>query len=153
MLIRSVGREDVPAVVELVRATLTEFGITFGEGAETDAQLSSLPESYDSVGGAFFVAVDDDGTLLGTAGVALVEPGVYELRKMYLLPSARGRGLGQQLFDRCLGTVKQRSATKLVLDTTEKMTAAIAFYERNGFTRDDSQRRASRCSRGYVKTL
>jgi hypothetical protein len=29
------------------------------------------------------------------------------------------------------------------------MTAAIAFYERNGFVRDDAQRRASRCSRGY----
>lgn len=145
---RPVRREDVPAVVALVRATLAEFGITYGQGAETDTQLESLPESYEAPGGAFFVGVDGP-TLLGTAGVMPVEPGVFELRKMYLAPEARGRGLGQRLFEACLSAAKARGATRLVLDTTEQMTAAIRFYERNGFVRDDAQRRASRCSRGY----
>ena len=86
--VRAVERTDVNAVVELVRTTLAEFGIQFGVGADTDAQLSHLPESYTSDGGAFFVALDDD-TLIGTAGIALVEPGVFELRKMYLRARAR----------------------------------------------------------------
>ena len=147
-MIRPVEAKDVEAVVELVRTTLAEFGIVFGLGAETDAQLQQLPESYTSQGGAFFVAVDGDA-LIGTAGVAPVEPGVFELRKMYLRPATRGRGVGQQLFEACLAHVKAQGGRRIVLDTTEQMTAAIAFYERNGFVRDDSQRRASRCSRGY----
>ena len=147
-MIRPVESKDVAAVVELVRTTLGEFGITFGLGAATDEQLLHLPASYTADGGAFFVAVEGDA-LIGTAGVAPVEPGVFELRKMYLRPAARGKGVGQQLFEACLAHVRAKAGRRVVLDTTEQMTAAIAFYERNGFVRDDSQRRASRCSRGY----
>jgi putative acetyltransferase len=79
----------------------------------------------------------DDGALLGTCGVFPLGGGDWELRKMYLDAAARGRGVGR----------------RLVLDTTEQMTRAIAFYEANGFVRDDAQVRGSRCSRGYARTL
>lgn len=151
-MIRPVEKKDVSGVVELVRTTLAEFGIEFGKGASTDDQLRELPQSYSAEGGAFFVALEGDA-VIGTAGVAAIEPGVFELRKMYLHPSTRGKGLGQKLFDACLAHVVARGGKRIVLDTTEKMTAAIAFYERNGFVRDDSQRRASRCSRGYRRDL
>lgn len=152
MMIRHVEAGDVAAVVELVRTTLAEFGIVFGEGAETDVQLEQLPGSYTGSGGAFFVAVDE-AQVIGTAGLALVEPGLFELRKMYLRPEARGRGVGQLLFDACLAHAIAHGGKRIVLDTTEKMTTAIAFYERNGFVRDDTQRRAPRCSRGYRREL
>ena len=45
---------DVAAVVELVRVTLAEFGLTFGTGSATDAQLRDLPGSYVDHGGGFF---------------------------------------------------------------------------------------------------
>lgn len=151
-MIRPVEARDVAAVIELVRTTLGEFGIVFGEGADTDAQLAQLPGSYTAAGGAFFVAVDGE-RVIGTAGVALVEPGLFELRKMYLRPETRGRGVGQLLFDACLAHVRTHGGRRIVLDTTEKMQAAIAFYERNGFIRDDTQRRAPRCSRGYRRDL
>lgn len=41
-LVRPVRAEDVSAVVELVRAVLAEFGLTFGDGSETDAQLADM---------------------------------------------------------------------------------------------------------------
>jgi len=148
MQLREVTPGDVPQVVELVRATLAEFGLEFGKGAVTDEQLHALPGSYTSEGGAFFVALEG-GELLGTAGVAPVGEGVFELRKMYLAPSSRGRGVGRQLLDACLRHCRARGAKRVVLDTTEKMTAAIAFYEKHGFVRDDTQVRGSRCSRGY----
>jgi GNAT superfamily N-acetyltransferase len=146
--LRPVLRQDVPSVIALVRRTLDEFGITFGVGAETDAQLEALPGSYTSVGGAFFVACEGEA-LLGTAGIAPVEAGVFELRKMYLDPKARGGGMAQALFDACIAPARTHEARMVVLDTTEQMTRAIRFYERNGFVRDDAQRRSSRCSRGY----
>ena len=150
--IRAVEAPDVPAVVELVRATLGEFGIVFGQGASSDDALSGLPRSYTAEGGAFFGAFEA-AALIGTAGIGPVGPGVFELRKMYLRPAARGQGVGQRLLDACVGHVRSRGGAQIVLDTTEQMAAAIAFYERNGFVRDDSQRRASRCSRGYRRDL
>jgi putative acetyltransferase len=144
---------DVPAVVALVRTVLAEFDLSFGEGAATDDQLASLPGSYVEHGGAFWVAVDADAKLLGTAGVFPLDPGVFELRKMYLDPAARGRGVGQRLLDESLAWARAQGGRRMVLDTTDKMTSAIRFYEANGFIRDDSQKRAARCSRGYAKEL
>jgi GNAT superfamily N-acetyltransferase len=94
--------------------------------------------------------------MLGTCGVfplQPVTPDTFELRKMYLRPAARGRGLGTQLLDVAVAWVKHRGGRRIVLDTVEAMTRAIAFYEAHGFVRDDEQIRGSRCSRGYVRML
>ena len=141
----------MPAVVTLVTAALAEFGLTFGVGAATDAQLRALPGSYTDGGGQFWAAREarDDGRLLGTAGVYPVASGVYELRKMYLTPAARGRGVGAQLLDVALAWTRAAGGTAMVLDTIEAMTRAIAFYEAHGFVRDDAQIRGARCTRGY----
>lgn len=149
-VIREVVPEDVPDVIRLVAETLAELGLSFGCGSETDEQLRALPASYE--GGAFWVAYDGS-RLLGTCGMYPVKPGVFELRKMYLRPAARGTGLGKQLLDTALGWARERRATHVVLDTMEKMTRAIAFYEAHGFVRDDTQIRGSRCSRGYIRAL
>ncbi|HUQ01752.1 MAG TPA: GNAT family N-acetyltransferase [Kofleriaceae bacterium] len=114
--VREVTSADVPAVIELVSATLAEFGLTFGVGSPTDDQL-------------------------------------HELRKMYLRPAARGARLGARLLDVALAWSRAQGAVRMVLDTTEGMTRAIAFYEANGFVRDDSYIRGARCSRAYVRAL
>lgn len=151
--VRPVREPDVPAVVEIVREVLAEFGLRFGEGSKTDDEVLALPRSYSENGGAFWIATDATGKIIGTCGVSPVGPGTYELRKMYLLPAARGLGVGQRLLDESVAWVRAQGGRRMVLDTTHQMTRAIAFYESNGFTRDDSQIRGSRCSRGYVKDL
>jgi putative acetyltransferase len=148
-VIRPVAARDVPGAVELVRDTLFEFGMTFGVGSETDDQLRGLPASYQGSGGEFWIAADADGRVVGTAGVFPVEPDVYELRKMYLRKETRGHGLGARLFYTCLAFCRERGARAMVLDTHDGMTDAIAFYERRGFIRDDTQKRGARCTRGY----
>ena len=151
--IRRVQTADVPSVVALVRETLAEFGLTFGQGAETDAPLLSLPASYESSGGAFWVATTATGALVGTCGVAPVAPGVFEVRKMYLRPAARGSGVAQRLLDECVTWARAHGGRRLVLDTIDAMDRAIRFYERNGFVRDDAEIRGSRCTRGYSRNL
>ena len=140
-------------MVALVRETLAEFGLRFGEGSKTDDELARLPASYDSAGGAFWVAVDEGGCVIGTCGVFPVAPGDMELRKMYLHPRSRGTGLGKLLLEESIAWCRARGAGRIVLDTTEQMTRAIAFYEANGFERDDAQVRGSRCSRGYARRI
>ena len=147
--IRPVTAADVPAVVDLVTRVLAEFGIAFGEGSATDAELARLPAAYVDAGGAFWVAAAEDGQLFGTVGVYPLTPSVLELRKMYLAQAARGLGLGKRLLTTALAHARAAGAHEVVLDTTEEMRDAIVFYERHGFVRDDAQIRGSRCSRGY----
>lgn len=153
MQIRRVQIQDVPEVIEHVVRVLAEFGLEFGVGSATDDALRSLPGSYDDCGGAFWIAREDDGVLLGTCGVTRLDAERFELRKMYLLPQSRGRGLGSRLLELAVDWAQAHGAKRLVLDTTDAMTAAIAFYERSGFVRDDNEIRGSRCSRGYALTL
>jgi putative acetyltransferase len=151
--VRFVREADVPRVLEIVRAVLEEFGLRFGEGATTDDDLASLPASYSARGGAFWVAEGEGGEILGTCGAFPVAPQTYELRKMYLVPAARGLGLGKALLDACLAWARAQGGARMVLDTTEKMDRAIAFYENSGFVRDDAQKRGARCTRGYTRDL
>lgn len=153
VVIRAVEAGDVGEVVTLLRAVLAEFGLRFGEGSATDAQVLALPGSYRDHGGDFWIARDGDGALLGTCGVFPVAPATFELRKMYLDARARGRGVGARLLDAAEGWCRAQGGRQLVLDTTHQMTAAIAFYESRGFVRDDAQIRGSRCHRGYAKAL
>jgi putative acetyltransferase len=150
--VRPVSAADVSAVISLVTEVLAEFGLVFGVGAATDAPLLGLPASYEDVGGAFWVA-EEAGFIIGTCGLAPVEPRVYELRKMYLRPQTRGRGVGRQLLALAVEWARARGGTHLVLDTIEDMTRAIAFYEAHGFVRDDAQKRGERCTRGYARRL
>lgn len=150
--VRFVTADDVPDVIRVVTDVLAEFGLSFGEGSATDAELHALPASYVDHGGAFWIA-RRGGELLGTCGVFPVRPGIFELRKMYLVPAARGLGIGKRLLDVALELARARGATHMVLDTIHEMTRAIAFYEAHGFVRDDAQIRRSRCSRGYVRAL
>lgn len=150
--LREVEARDVPAVLALVAEVLGEFGLEFGKGSPTDAELHELPASYWMRGGAFWVALRD-GQLLGTCGVFPVEPRTFELRKMYLGGASRGLGLGKRLLETAVAWVRDQGGTRIVLDTIEAMTRAITFYEANGFVRDDAQKRAARCTRGYVRVL
>ena len=152
-MIRPVTARDVPEVIELVATTLAEFGLEFGKGSQTDEELHHLPASYADRGGQFWIARGESGELLGTAGMFRLSPTMFELRKMYLRPASRGLGLGKQLLDASLAWTKDQGATHVVLDTMEKMTRAIAFYEAHGFVRDDAYIRGSRCSRGYIRRL
>lgn len=150
--IRPAARTDVDAVVALVTTVLAEFGLAFGKGAPTDDELRDLPDSYASRGGAFWIA-DDAGALVGTCGVFPVAPHTFELRKMYLGTAARGLGAGARLLATATAWAREHGGRRMVLDTTERMTRAIAFYEAHGFVRDDAEIRGSRCTRGYTLTL
>ena len=151
--IRPVTAADVGDVIAHVTASLGEFGLEFGKGSVTDGELAALPASYAARGGAFWVARAATGELLGTCGVFPLAPPIYELRKMYLAPLARGLGLGVRLLEIATDWVLAAGGRMLVCDTVEAMTRAIAFYEAHGFVRDDRWIHGARCTRGYAKQL
>lgn len=94
-----------------------------------------------------FVAVDDDGAILGTATLELddpitegeppMAPGEARLRMLGVDASARGRGVGQALLDATIAHARERDRTRMILNTTDVMRAAQRLYERNGFVRGD----------------
>jgi putative acetyltransferase len=133
--IRGIRPEDDPIIERVLVEVLTEFGAT-GEGfSDQDEELAAMSSAYADPRAAYFVAVSD-GEILGGAGVGPLpraQQHVCELRKMYLLPAARGRGVGHRLLQACVQTAREIGYTECYLETLAQMDRARDLYERFGF--------------------
>ncbi len=135
--IRPIQPADNPAVASVIRTVMPEFGASGPGFSITDPEVDAMYETYTRPQSAFFVVEDTSG-IVGCGGVAhLVDGGAHtcELRKMYFLPEARGRGAGRELLARCLRTAAALGFTYCYLETLGHMYAAQRLYERAGFTR------------------
>jgi putative acetyltransferase len=96
-------------------------------------EIDRIGDYYDPArGGSFWVATEG-GTLVGTYGLEAGGEGVFELRRMYVDPTRRRRGVGALLLAHAEATCRGKGAAKLVLGTSELQTAAIALYKAAGY--------------------
>jgi putative acetyltransferase len=134
-LIRPVAERDNGALTGLLRDVMEEFGAAGAGSSFHDPEVLDMAAAYAGPGAAYFV-VESGGRLVGGGGVGPLaggEPRVCELRKMYLRPEARGRGLGRAVLARCLDVARQLGYQRMYLETRHTMRDARRLYERNGF--------------------
>lgn len=127
--------EIVPFVPEhtdgfraLVSGTLREFG--FEPDPELDADLDDPADAY----AALWIALDGDA-VAGSVALRTLGDDAVELKRMYLQPGARGRGVGRQLLATALEWARAHDIARVRLDTSERMVAAQRLYEAHGFRR------------------
>ena len=112
-----------------------------------------LRASYFDRGGLFEVIEDAAGQIVGCVGMYPLDARRVELRKMYVLRSARGRGLGKRLLDDVLDAARAGAFAEVWLETHSTLLEAIALYERNGFRPADAGHLGPRCDQAYVLPL
>ena len=132
LLLRDVQMGDEEAVRKLVAQVLHEFRLS-ADPADTDADLRDIEVNYVQRGGVFRVLTDENGTIVGCGGLYPLENGEAEIRKMYFLPSARGKGYGRRLLGELLREAKVRGYRRVVLETASQLKEAIALYRSAGF--------------------
>lgn len=133
--IRPIEAADNARIAAIIRQVLTEYGLNREGFAFVDAELDQLFEHYKLPEAAYFVATVD-GRIVGGAGFGPLLGGegrTAELKKMYLLPEARGLGLGRSLMDAILALVPRSGYTRIYLETMPSMQDAIKLYEGFGF--------------------
>jgi putative acetyltransferase len=133
--IEPIRPEDDRAVASIIRAVMPEFGACGAGFAIQDAEVDTMHAAYSEPRSRYFV-LRKDGEVVGGAGIAPLAgggPGVCELRKMYLLPAARGAGQGERLLRLCLDEARGLGFTTCYLETTSKMVQAQALYRKLGF--------------------
>lgn len=101
---------------------------------ETDKRVLSDPKTHiiDKGGDILFVAAGDLG-IVGTCALMQLQPGVFELTKMGVMSSARGKKAGEYLLAKTLERARQMDMKELFLLTNKKCAAAIHLYEKLGF--------------------
>jgi len=94
------------------------------------------PEEVRPGRGAFVVAYDAD-TPVGCGAVRMIASGAAEIKRMYVLPDRRGRGIARRLLEALEREARLLGVTKLLLETGTRQPEAIALYSKMGFSPTD----------------
>jgi putative acetyltransferase len=133
--IRRIQPSDNSQLAVIVRDTLTEFGANVPGTVYFDPTTDALFELFQTPLSAYFIA-EMDGKMVGGGGIYPTEDlpqGTCELVKMYLLPEARGLGLGRMLMERCLEIAKEIGFEQVYLETLPELKQALKVYSKLGF--------------------
>jgi ribosomal protein S18 acetylase RimI-like enzyme len=131
-VIRRAEARDAAAVARELDAYLAHIGAAL-DASDLDRDIAQWPEVYDGVCGALLVLEGPGGSIVGTAAVRVLEPGIGELKRMWIRPLHQGMGLGRVLMDRCLEEARRLGCRRLRLDTQRGMQAALRLYRAYGF--------------------
>ena len=147
------------ALAELIRYNLKKHHLDIPGTVYFDAGLDHLSEYYSAEPErrAYYVLLDDDGTLVGGIGLAefpLFE-GCAELQKLYLSDDVKGRGLGYRLIERVEAAARERGYGRMYLETHTNLQAAIHIYEKAGYAEIDKPEAVvhATMNRFYIKDL
>jgi GNAT superfamily N-acetyltransferase len=125
-------------MVEYMTWATGQFKAAFGLEAPTDpARMRDGLADYGTKSSALLVAVAADGDLAGAGALRTLEPGIVELKRMYVRPAWRGRHVGSQLLERLLDQAARLGASTIRLDTARFMQDAQGLYRSRGFVERD----------------
>lgn len=133
--IRSLRKEDNPQLAKIVKDTLAEFGANHPNTVYYDPTTDTLFEVFQAAGSKYFLA-EIDGEMVGGGGIYPTDGlprDTCELVKMYLLPKARGHGLGRILIEKCISAAAENGFKKIYLETMPELKQALHVYEKFGF--------------------
>jgi GNAT superfamily N-acetyltransferase len=103
-------------------------------GGLDDGELGLTAVMFDPPTGAFLVARAGD-VPVGGGGVRRVGPGVGEVKRLWVDPAWRERGIGRRLMDRLEEAARDLGLVALHLDTGDRQPEAVALYESTGWER------------------
>lgn len=130
---------------ELIRALFREYQQFLNVDLcfqQFEQELAELPGAYAAPRGMLAVAVEAGGAealydpdrVIGCVGVRPGPlPHVAELKRLYVKPSAQGRGAGKALLLAALGHAREAGYAEVWLDSLRRLDKAAALYQAHGF--------------------
>lgn len=120
-----------------------EYASQIGIGLEFqnfEEEVRNLERQYARPQGVIYLIFDLKGAAIGCFGIRKLESTIAELKRMYVKPKFRGRGIGREMLKKSKDIGRQLEYQKMRLDTLSTMHAAIALYETMGFYEIDAYR-------------
>lgn len=132
--LRIVDAADTPAI-EQVRQFFRNYAAWLGVDLgfqNFDQEMAALPGAYAAPEGRLFFA-EVDGRPAGCVGIRHFSEGACEMKRLYVAPEARGRGVGMQLALAAIKAAREIGYKRIFLDTLPAMRIAVKLYRELGF--------------------
>jgi putative acetyltransferase len=132
-IVRATSSEHITEARRLFRvyAEFLKVDLCF---QDFENELAQLPGAYSPPGGVLLLAVEET-TTLGCVALRQVGEGVCEMKRLYVRPQGRGRGIGRALAVEVISEANRLGYTTMRLDTLDWLVEAIHLYESLGFKR------------------
>ena len=134
-VVGSIDQARIPDELAEVRALFLEYADSLGFDLEFQGfreELAALPGEYALPDGALLIA-RDGGRAVGCVALRRIDEHTCEMKRLYIRPEGRGRGLGRALAAAVIGEARGRGYRAMRLDTAPTMTEAIELYRSLGF--------------------
>ncbi|NUN52304.1 MAG: GNAT family N-acetyltransferase, partial [Planctomycetaceae bacterium] len=105
-LVRPASREQWREARRLVEEYAATLGVDLSF-QDFSREVGDLAAAYGPPGGDFLLA-EEDGRFLGCAGLRRFSEGVGEMKRLYAVPAARGRGAGRLLAEGIVAAARER---------------------------------------------
>ncbi len=151
-LIRDWLPSDRDSAMGIIQKVLQEYGLPW-QPDTADRDVIDVESSYIKTGGEFWV-VEIQSKIIGTAAYYPIARGhnAVEIRKMYLLPQVRGKGLGKYLLQKLELAIAKKNYQEIWIETASVLVEAVKLYENNGY-KPATEVETDRCDLVYVKKL
>ena len=127
---------ESPEQIAQVRELFLEYAQSLGMNLcfqNFEQELASLPGHYAPPEGRVLLA-EYEGQLAGCVALHSWEPGICEMKRLYLRPAFRGKGLGRVLAESVITEARNIGYQRMRLDTIEPiMKDAVEMYRKLGF--------------------
>ena len=132
----SLAQVESPAQVAQARELFLEYAksLNFSLCFQSfDKELASLPGDYAPPQGRLLLA-EYQGQFAGCVALHKLQDPICEMKRLYLRPAFRGKGLGRVLAERIIAEARQIGYRRMRLDTVEPvMKDAVGMYRKLGF--------------------
>lgn len=118
---------EVIRLILKIQNTEYNMGLTI----EEQIDLQDIEKSYLN-NGSFYIAVDSDDHVIGTAGLQIKEnTGIF--RRFFIMKSYRKVGIGRILYGKVLELASRNNLKSLIISAPDEAVESYKFYLKNGF--------------------
>ena len=145
-------RADSPDSQWLLEQYYAEIDQRFETGLDRDAALTTEVDEISPPNG-LFLAARLSGKPVGCGVLKIVEPGVADIKRMWVSDLVRGRGVGRRLLRRLVNEARALGLRQVRLETNRVLAEAIALYETEGFVEVEPFNDEPHADRWFVMDL
>lgn len=130
-----VVRADTKARLEKAKELLRQYASSLEfdlEFQDFEREMAQFPGEYAPPSGCLLLAEEGERAA-GCVALRRIDGAVCEMKRLYLAPDCRGRGVGRALAEGIIEEARRLGYERMRLDTVPSMKAAIALYASLGF--------------------